>query len=113
MHPALVSVRGEITNERYYSGDERGGAFQPASRAANSSNMAPGHRRNRLGRYGRLDMFFGLWIRQANGASNLRNQFLNYCLLARPVIVNGNHLHSNGSAYKIRLAACALGVARK
>jgi hypothetical protein len=90
MHPALVSVRGEITNERYYSGDERGGAFQPASRAANSSNMAPGHRRNRLGRYGRLDMFFELWIRQANGVANLRNHFLHYLLLlVRPVIVRG------------------------
>jgi hypothetical protein len=54
-------------NERAYSEDECAGG---ASRA-DSSNMAAGNRRHRVRRYGRLDMFFGLWIHQTNRATNL------------------------------------------
>jgi hypothetical protein len=64
---ALVGSAWGNHNERYYSEDE---CASGASRA-NPSNMAAGNRQHRLRRYGRLDMFFGLWTHQTNRPANL------------------------------------------
>jgi hypothetical protein len=71
-HPAFVSVRGEIHNERYYARDERaGGAFHTASKVLHSSNMATGDCRHRTKRDGRLDVPTGLWICQTSLSADL------------------------------------------
>jgi hypothetical protein len=59
-------------NERYYSGDERGGgAFHAASRVLSSSNMATGNRRHRSQRDDRLDVSPSLWICQTTLIADL------------------------------------------
>jgi hypothetical protein len=71
-HPAFVSVRGEIHNERYYARDERaGGAFHTASKVLHSSNMATGDCRHRTKRDDRLDVHPGLWICQTSLSADL------------------------------------------
>jgi hypothetical protein len=57
-------------NEQYYSRDESGDGAA-TRRALNSSNMAKGNSRHRLGRDGRLDMLLGLRIRHTSGAIGL------------------------------------------
>jgi hypothetical protein len=72
LHPALVSVRGGNHNERYYSGDERGGgAVHTASKVLHSSNMATGDCRHRSKRDHRLDVSTGLWICQTSLSADL------------------------------------------
>ena len=59
-------------NERYYSGDERGGgAFHTASKVLHSSNMATDDCRHRSKRDHRLDVSSGLWICQTSLSADL------------------------------------------